>query len=78
MGYFFQYVAQNCLLEGQIENWVTIVDLNKLGILSLSGTVMDTIGFLSNHFRCRAHRNYLVNCPGSMTFLFNMIKRTLT
>jgi hypothetical protein len=27
LGYFFQYVIDNCLIEGQVENWVTIIDL---------------------------------------------------
>jgi len=77
MGFFYQYVTQNCLLEGQIESWITITDLSKMGLFSLGGTVMDTIKFMSSHFRCRAHHNYLVNCPGSMTFLYGMIKSTL-
>ena len=78
MGYFFQYVVQNCFIEGQVETWVTIVDLGKMGLFSLGGIVMDTIKFLSNHFRCRLHHNYLVNCPGSMTFLFGMVKSALS
>ena len=78
MGYFFQYIVDNCMVEGQVQTWVTIVDLSKMGLFSLGGTVMDTIKFLSNHFRCRLHHNYLVNCPGSMTFLFGMIKGALS
>ena len=78
MGFFYQYVAQNCLIEGQIETWITITDLSKMGLFSLGGTVMDTIKFMSSHFRCRAHHNYLVNCPGSMTFLYGMIKSSLS
>lgn len=77
IGYFFQYMVQNCLLEGQVETWVTIVDLAKMGLFSLGGTVMDTIKFLSRRFKCRLHHNYLVNCPGSITFLFGMVKRVL-
>jgi hypothetical protein len=54
------------------------VDLGKMGLFSLGGTVIDTIKFLSSHFRCRLHHNYLVNCPGSMTFLFGMVKKAMT
>lgn len=61
-----------------METWITIVDLGKLGMFSLGGTVIDTIKFLSNHFRCRLHRNYLLNCPGSIAFLFGMVKKAMT
>ena len=77
-GYFFQYIVENCMIEGQIETWITIVDLGKMGLFSLGSTVGDTIKFLSNHFRCRLHHSYLVNCPSSMTFLFGMIKKVLS
>lgn len=77
IGYFFQYMVQNCFVEGQVETWITIVDLAKMGLFSLGGVVIDTIKYLSGHFKCRLHHNYLVNCPGSMTFLFGMVKKVL-
>jgi hypothetical protein len=54
------------------------VDLGKLGMFSMAGTVIDTISFLSSHFRCRLHHSYLVNCPGSISFLFGMIKKAMS
>jgi hypothetical protein len=66
------------MIEGQVETWITIVDLGKMGMFSLGGTVIDTIQFLSNHFRCRLHHSYLVNCPGSIAFLFGMAKKAMT
>lgn len=78
IGYFFQYMVQNCFVEGQVETWITIVDLAKMGLFSLGGVVIDTIKYLSGHFKCRLHHNYLVNCPGSMTFLFGMVKKVLS
>jgi hypothetical protein len=77
-GYFFQFMVQNCLIEGQIETWINIIDLGKLGMFSLGGTVIDTIKFLSNHFRCRLHRSFLVNCPGSITFIFGMVRKAMS
>ena len=47
-------------------------------MFSMGSTVIDTIKFLSNHFRCRLHRSFLVNCPGSITFLFGMVKKAMT
>lgn len=66
------------MIEGQIETWITIVDLGKMGMFSMGSTVIDTISFLSSHFRCRLHHSYLVNCPGSISFLFGMVKKAMS
>ena len=66
------------MIEGQVETWITIVDLGKIGMFSLGGTVIDIISFLSQNFRCRLFRSYLVNCPGSITFLFGIVKTAMT
>lgn len=26
--YFFEYIMRNCLIPGQVENWVAIIDSN--------------------------------------------------
>jgi hypothetical protein len=77
-GYFFSYVLENCMLEGQVETWITIVDLGKIGMFSLGGTILDIISFLSRNFRCRLHYSYLINCPSSIKMLFGMAKRVMT
>ena len=77
-GYFFEWVVQECMVGGQVEQWVTVVDLGQIGMFSLAGTILDIIGFLSKHFKCRLHHNYLVNCPGSMGFLFGIAKKAMT
>jgi hypothetical protein len=77
-GYFFTYVLENCMLEGQVETWITIVDLGKIGMFSLGGTIIDIISFLSRNFRCRLHYSYLINCPSSIKFLFGMAKKAMT
>jgi hypothetical protein len=66
------------MIEGQIENWITIIDLGKIGLFSLGGTIIDVISFLSKNFRCRLFSSFLVNCPGSITFLFGIAKKAMT
>jgi len=39
---------------------------------------MDVISFLSRNFRCRLFQSFLVNCPGSITFLFGLAKKAMT
>ena len=47
-------------------------------MFSLGGTIIDIISFLSRNFRCRLHYSYLINCPGSIRFLFGMAKKAMT
>lgn len=35
--YFFIYIINNLLIEGQIETWVSIIDVNLLGLFSFAG-----------------------------------------
>ena len=78
LGYFFRFVIENCLIEGQIENWVSIIDLGNASVFSLGGTLVDTITFLSSNFRARVHRSYLINAPSSINFVWGMVKGALT
>jgi hypothetical protein len=87
LGYFFQYVIDNCLIEGQVENWVTIIDLGmnffykinrNASVFSLGGTLVDTITFLSANFRARVHHSYLINAPSSVKWVWGMVKGALT
>lgn len=34
LSYFFQYLIDHLLIEGQVENWVVIIDLAGMGIMS--------------------------------------------
>lgn len=74
LGYFFQFIIENCLIEGQVENWVSIIDLGNASVFSLGGPLVDTITFLSNTFRARVHHSYLVNAPSSIKFVWGMVK----
>ena len=78
LGYFFTFVIENCLIEGQIENWVSIIDLGNASVFSLGGTLVDTITFLSSNFRARVHCSYLINAPSSIKFVWGMVKGALT
>ena len=38
--YFFMYLIDNLLIEGQIETWVSIIDVNMLGLFSFAGVIL--------------------------------------
>ncbi len=56
---------------------MNIIDCDNASIFSLGGTLVDTIKFLSNTFRCRGHHNYIVNVPSAAKFLYGMVKGAL-
>lgn len=80
--YFFIYLINNMLIDGQIETWVSIIDVNLLGLFSFAGVTITVIqdlkkvvGFLSHTFRCRMHSAYIVRTPASVGFLWSIVKR---
>lgn len=75
--YFFEYVLNNYLLPGQIETWVAIIDVGYQNLGSLISPMKASIGFLSNTFRNRMKIAYVVQIPGTLSFLWRIIKNFL-
>ena len=74
---FFQFIIENLLIEGQIEQWVIIIDLGNASIFSLGKSMLDIIVHLSAIFKVRAVHNYLINCPSSIKILWKALKSAL-
>ena len=72
--FFFSHIINNVLIEGQIENWVVIIDLGQVGLFSASGPFKKSISFLSDNFRCRMASASVVNCSGSVSMLWGVAK----
>ena len=77
LGFFYQYLIENCLIEGQIETWVTLIDLGYCGVFSVGGALINIIKHLSSIFRVRSHHNYMIRCPGAIKLLWRMVKGAL-
>lgn len=37
LGFFFNFIVENMMIEGQVENWVIIIDLGKIGFGDIMG-----------------------------------------
>lgn len=75
MTFYFEYILENFLLPGQIENWVVIMDLYNMGLWSLPINNLKTImGYLSNNYRSRLYKCYIVNTPGTISIPWNIVK----
>ncbi|CAD8065542.1 unnamed protein product [Paramecium sonneborni] len=75
---FLDYVLTNCMLPGQIENWIVIMDLGGLGIMGLPKQDLYRImNYLSSNYRSRMHKCYIINCTKTLSITWAMIKTFL-
>ena len=66
------------MLSGKIENWVIILNLNKIGVTSLPiHALKEIMGFLSSNFRSRLFVMYIINAPSSIVIPWNIAKSFL-
>ncbi|CAD8159827.1 unnamed protein product [Paramecium octaurelia] len=78
MTIFLDYVLTNCMLPGQIENWIVIMDLGGLGIMGLPKQDLYRImNYLSSNYRSRMHKCYVINCLKALSITWTMIKNFL-
>jgi len=70
-----EYLNERILLPGQIENWVTIMNVGKLGVNAIDKkTLKSLIGNLSDYYRCRNRRTFVLNTTFAIKILWNIIK----
>jgi hypothetical protein len=73
-----EWVIRNMFLPGQIENWIVIYDLGKMGItdipINACKQIMQT---LSNNYGGRLFRLFAVNVPGTAWFTWKVMSAVL-
>ncbi|KAL4476799.1 hypothetical protein ABPG72_010636 [Tetrahymena utriculariae] len=75
MTYFFEFILKYAMLPGQIENWVVIMNLNKIGVSSLPISALKSLmTYLSSHYRSRMFATYVINTPTSIFLPWSIIK----
>lgn len=75
---FLEHVIGTMMIPGQVENWITIMDLNKMGLTSLPmGTIKQIMKFLATAYRSRLYRSYIVNSPWTVSIPWKIIKTFL-
>lgn len=73
--YVSTMVIDKMMIPGQIENWVTIMDLNQASLGSIPvSTIKTIVGYLSNHYKSRLFRLYMINTTSSVTTIWKTIK----
>jgi len=76
--YYLEYLMNNLMLPGQIENWIIFNDLNNMGLLSLPmDTMKKVMKYFQNNYRGRLFKMYILNAPTSIAMGWSLIKGLL-
>jgi len=59
--YFMEYMINNVLIPGQIENWNTICDFDDVSALFLPAEVKKLMAVMASNYRCRLYVMYILN-----------------
>ena len=74
MIFYIEFLINNLLIPGQVENFIQIINLGNKGSLKLSGIIKDAMINLSNHYKARTFKAFVVNPPPGITMLYNIFK----
>lgn len=65
--FIIEYIKENLFLPGQIENYVVIIDVNKMGITEIPKAALGkVIDWLSKGYRYRTKRMFVLNTTFSL------------
>lgn len=75
ISFFLDYVIENMMNPGKVENWVVITDFEKSGLSDLGfGSVKQVMAVLADYYRCRLGCNYIVNPSKTVYYLWTLVK----
>jgi len=73
--FIIEYVLKNMFLPGQIENYIVIIDVNKLGVSEIPKSILSKIiDCLSKGYRYRTKRMYVLNTTFSIKLAWKFIE----
>lgn len=75
--YFMEYVVNNLLIPGQVENWNIITDLGKLSLLFIPNDMKRLMRVLQSNYRCRLYVNFIFGMSTFLRYIWNIIKSML-
>ncbi len=74
--YFVQFLVTRTLIPGQVENWVTIVDMKGVGITEIPKEVMQAITKpLQTLFKGRLYQLYVLNAKWTIKFIWKIVQK---
>lgn len=70
-------LIKNLLIKGQVENWNIIVDCSDASLLSLPPELKKLLQILSENYKCRLYRMYILNLSFILKGIWLIIKNVL-
>ena len=68
-----EYVKNNLLIPGQVENWNMIVNLKGTSIFSIPDPIKKVITCLSDNFIAKLYKSYVLNLNFILRILFKLV-----
>ena len=75
--YFLEYLINNLLIPGQVENWLIILDVANFSMLFIPQELKTIFNVLMNNYKCRMFVMYIVNVSTVLNFLWSTFIRVL-
>jgi len=73
-----EYIINELMLPGQVENWIFISNVKGMGLASLAvQNVRKLFAYLQDHYKCRLYRMYLINASSTIYIPWSIIKTFL-
>ena len=72
--YFFDFVVNNYMLDGRVENWLMVIDCKDIGVTELP--IQKLKGFMMSmllRFRGRMFRTIAIDSPWLARWLWNLL-----
>lgn len=75
--FFMEYLINNLLIPGQIENWNIITDLGGVSLIFLPGDLKKIMGVLQSNYRCRLYVNFIIGMSTILRGIWAFVKSFL-
>lgn len=72
--YFMEYVINNLLIPGQVENWNIICDVKDISIVFLPKDLKRILAMLQENYRCRLFVMFIINIGSFANVLWKVVK----
>ena len=72
-----EYIKENMLLNGQIENWSILCDIGQTSVLNIPNDIRNLIIEVQDNYFCRLHIVLLYRISGFISFIWKLIKGVL-
>ncbi len=71
--FLFQFIVNNMLIPGQIENWIMIINMEGTSLLSLPDGLKEVIKALSEYFIARLYRCYILGLNIILRAIYKLV-----